>query len=219
MKKFFVIAAALLAVAVSANAQVGIIAGLTTSETKIKNIDTKSAAQFHAGITYKIGLPLGFAIQPSLMYNARTAKAIGEVSSVADFTGSITTSYLELPIMVQYGFDLAVARAFVFAEPYVGYALGQKAKVEASTTVGDVAKAIIAGQDYKWDGINRFEYGVGLGLGAEVLQHIQVTLRYYWDMGSLFTEDSKINTDFNTIVENMKENKAGGIKLSVAYLF
>ena len=70
MKKILTLLVAVLATASVAHAQFGIIGGFTSSKTSIdtKNISEnfKGVSLFHAGIAYKVKLPLGFAIQPAL---------------------------------------------------------------------------------------------------------------------------------------------------------
>ena len=76
MKKIIIIAATLLA-AWSANAQVGIIAGLTSSASDIESAaaDVKNINQYHVGLTYKLGIGNLLAIQPSLIYNGPRSRS------------------------------------------------------------------------------------------------------------------------------------------------
>ena len=66
------VAAASLALASQAHAQFGVIAGLTTSKTSMESAvnDVKNIALYHAGLTCKVDLGVGFAIQPSVIYRA-----------------------------------------------------------------------------------------------------------------------------------------------------
>ena len=77
MKKILTLLVAVLATASVAHAQFGIIGGFTSSKTSIdtKNISEnfKGVSLFHAGIAYKVKLPLGFAIQPALTYEMKGA--------------------------------------------------------------------------------------------------------------------------------------------------
>ena len=68
MKKA-IIAIAALFVALSANAQIGVVAGLTSSSTNVEAAvaDIKNVNQYHVGITYKIGIGNMLAIQPALI--------------------------------------------------------------------------------------------------------------------------------------------------------
>ena len=78
MKKLVLTAAAVL-MAVSANAKVGIVAGLTSATTSIndayKDIAVaKTANKYHAGLVYDLNLPLGLSVQPGIIYNVRDSQ-------------------------------------------------------------------------------------------------------------------------------------------------
>ena len=78
MKKLIVIVASLL-IAVSAHAQLGVIAGITSAQTKFDNVDAalaeaQNATQYHVGLTFKLGLGNLLAIQPSVIYNVKGSK-------------------------------------------------------------------------------------------------------------------------------------------------
>ena len=66
MKKLIVIVASLL-VAVSAHAQLGVVAGVTSSKTDLNVENVKNATMYHVGLTYKMDLGI-IAIQPSILY-------------------------------------------------------------------------------------------------------------------------------------------------------
>ena len=99
---FVAIVAASLFLASKAQAQPGIIAGLTSSKSDMASAvdNAKSIALYHAGLTYKIDLGAGFAIQPSL------------------------------PVGIQWGPDLLAFRPYVFAEPFIGYQITSSDSVD-----------------------------------------------------------------------------------------
>ena len=75
MKKLVLTAAAVL-LAVSANAKVGIVAGLTSATTSINDAYNdiavaKTANKYHAGLVYELNLPLGLSVQPGIIYNVK----------------------------------------------------------------------------------------------------------------------------------------------------
>ena len=204
MKKLLVIVASLL-VAVSAHAQFGVIAGVTSSKSNINEAwaDVKNITQYHVGLTYKLDLGL-LAIQPSILYNMKGTKL--DVAS-ADVTAAeldYKTGYIEVPVQLQLGLNLGVARIYGFAEPFIGYAITN------SATLG--------GTDLKanWENVkNRLEYGVGLGAGVELIKHVQVSVKYFWNMGDMYGT----NISFAGITKTISEQKASGIAASVALLF
>lgn len=204
MKKFIVIVASLL-VAVSAHAQFGVVAGITSTKSNLKEAwaDVKNITQYHVGLTYKLDLGL-LAIQPSILYNMKGTKL--DVAS-ADVTAAeldYKTGYIEVPVQLQLGLNLGVARIYGFAEPFIGYAITN------SATLG--------GKDLKadWENVkNRLEYGVGLGAGVELIKHVQVSVKYFWNMGDMYGT----NISFAGITKTISEQKASGIAASVALLF
>ena len=207
MKKLIVIVASLL-VAVSAHAQLGVIAGITSAQTKFDNVDAaiaeaQNATQYHVGLTYKLGLGNFIAIQPAILYNVKGSK-VSAVGGLGDF--DFKSGYLEVPVQLQVGMGLGdLARVYAIAEPFVGMAITE-------TTV----KGIAADQKIEWDDFaDKLEYGFGVGAGVELIKHVQVAVRYFWNMGS--TQDAKINV--NDVKDIVTNKKANGVMASVALLF
>ena len=207
MKKLIVIVASLL-VAVSAHAQLGVIAGITSAQTKFENVDAalieaQNATQYHVGVAYKLGLGNLIAIQPAIIYNVKGSK-VSAVGSLADF--DFKSGYLEIPVQLQVGVGLGdLARVYAIAEPFVGMAITE-------TTI----KGLATDQKIEWDDFSdKIEYGIGIGAGVELIKHVQVAARYFWNMGG--AKDAKINvSDVKDIVTNKKAN---GVMASVVLLF
>ncbi len=204
MKKLIVIVASLL-VAVSAHAQLGVVAGITSTKSNLKEAwaDVKNITQYHVGLTYKLDLGL-LAIQPSILYNMKGTKLDVASADVAAAELDYKTGYIEVPVQLQLGLNLGVARIYGFAEPFIGYAITN------SATLG--------GTDLKanWENVkNRLEYGVGLGAGVELIKHVQVSVKYFWNMGDMYGT----NISFAGITQTIGEQKASGIAASVALLF
>lgn len=204
MKKA-IIAIAALFVALSANAQIGIVAGLTSSSTNVEAAvaDIKNVNQYHVGITYKIGIGNMLAIQPALIYNMKGTQ-LGDIAGLDDVDVDYKTGYLELPVQVQLGFGIgSIARVYGFAEPFVGYAITNQVQ-----GIGDTIK--------NWDNVkNRFEYGVGLGAGVELFRHLQVSVKYFWNLGDVYGAD----ITFGDVTKDIATSKCNGIAASVAFLF
>ena len=203
MKKLIVIVASLL-IAVSAHAQLGVVAGITSSKATIDAAlsDVQNITQYHVGLTYKIDLGI-LAIQPSLIYNVKGAKiqefkAVGDISSF-DFKNG----YLELPVQLQVGLNLGVARIYGIAEPFIGYAITNSTTSASGTKI-----------DVRWDEVkNKLEYGVGVGAGIELIKHVQVSARYFWNLGNV---DKAAIANVTDAISNKAAN---GIVASVALLF
>lgn len=227
MKKLFIIMAAF-CIAASANAQVGIIAGVSTPGNDIqKAYDNYSAIdQYHAGLTIKIPLVLGFAVQPSVIYDVKGAtieqyQTAGVKSETFSKTGCI-----EVPVQLQWGIGIAgLARVYGFVEPYIAYGVNMEKLSNFSVDLG----AIDINKNTDWEKVElnnevfdktRLMYGAGAGAGVEVLNKVQLSARYVWNMGYLFNEEGELNfTSVDDTVNTMKSTNSNGIMVSLAFLF
>lgn len=181
----------------------GVIGGLTTANTKISSayadIKTGSVSNFHVGLVYNQPLILGFSIQPGIQYNVKGAE-MRNITGVSDL--DLQTGFIEVPIQVQWSpVDvLGILKPYVFAEPFIGIAVSNK--LASSKTTVDTEK-IKSG----------FEGGIGLGVGALIIKHIQVSARYYWNLGQLYT------IDIQGVPSQINQNNCSGIAVSAAILF
>ena len=78
MKKIFSILAvlavsALFAANASAQFNYGVIGGATFSSAKSSDWKLTKDTQYHVGATFKLSLPLGFAVQESLMFDVNVS--------------------------------------------------------------------------------------------------------------------------------------------------
>lgn len=214
MKKilFLILSAALLAAGAAesvAQSRYGIIGGMTFSNSK--EFSRSTMTQFHAGLTYKLDLPLGFSVQPSLVYNAKGAKMKEVVSGNDKF--DISMGYLELPVSLQWGPDLLIFRPFLDVTPYIGYALNNKL-VSCGQTAGNSVTV-----KNSWDAVQRFEYGLGVGIGLDIWR-FQVIGRYNWNFGSVYAPGLTAGEHFPELVKGAFDSSHfGGITLSIAFLF
>lgn len=212
MKKLASIAAALLMTAVCAHAQFGIIGGLTSSSTDLQTAvaDVNSVNQYHIGVAYKFALGNLIAIQPAVVYNVK-GTSIGDIRGIGNIIStnySYETGYIEIPVQLQVGFGLGpLFRVFAIAEPFAGYAVSNKVEFKAGS-VSDVKNT--------WDNLSsRLEYGAGIGAGVEVLKHLQVSVRYFWNLGDMFGNKISIGN----IVQEVASQKCNGIVASAAIFF
>ena len=191
MKKLLtVIAVALMSVTL-AHAQFGIVAGYNSSSTKIKDAaaDFKTASLWHAGVAYKINIG-SLAIQPSLTY-AMKGTSIDNVQ--------YKTGYLEASVGAQVGIDLLVARPFVVLEPFLGYQLYGN---------NDDIKNIA----------NKVEYGFGIGIGADVLKHLQLRIEWYKNLGHLAGTNITQAVD-QTKAAILQKSNYQGVKITAGFFF
>ena len=204
MKRIFTIIASalvLMSVTVSAQTKFGVTAGMNFNTARIADIRLEAKAGWSAGVSCLVDLPLGFSLQPSLVYIQKGVDySVIDKLSVVQTVGSIN-----LPVSLQWGPDLIVARPFLDVTPYVGYSLSNKME-------GGIAGVIKGETSLK----NAFEYGVGVGAGINVWK-LQAIVRYNWNFGTL----GKLSDFKNIEINDFKvENEAfGGVSVSLAYFF
>lgn len=222
MKKIITFIIAAVASVMVSNAQIGVIGGITSNTSSINTEDfaknLEGIEQYHAGIVFKLPLPLGFAIQPELLYQVKGAELSGMINSASEEEGATVTAedfetkdgFAELGIGLQWGIDLVAFRPFVFAKPFAGISV-------ASFTEGNVVKD---GTDKTIDNAkNDIEYGLSIGAGLELLEHFQLSLEFYKNLGNLFNEgEVKVDTEAATKDFSNLESYSG-FKLSLAFLF
>lgn len=205
MKRFFLILGILLSTVSFANAKggFGIKAGLnfqSLDDISFSNINytLNRKTGWNAGILYKISLPLGFAVQPELMYSH--SRGIGKDLSMGNIglnQGEYTIDNLQLPVVVQWGVDLFMFRPYLQIAPYIGYTISSSCSIPGL----DSDK-------------NKFQYGVGIGAGLEIWK-FQLSGRYCWDLG----EVGKYSwTDANNNIMSATP-KTKGFELSIAIIF
>lgn len=210
-KTFSILALAALSVlfAVNAHAQFnyGVIGGATFSSARPSEWKPTKETTYHVGATFKLSLPLGFAVQPSLVYQVKGTGVPARYDDEKSF--EYAAGYLEIPVSLQWGPDLLIMRPYFECVPFFGYALNNRFRGDDSVK-------------NDWTGLSRWEYGVGLGAGLEVW-HLQISARYNWDFGTLFDSKAEIS-DAGSFAARMKESfgdrsRFGGATLSFALLF
>ena len=210
MKRFLIATVLLLAGLTAANAQkgFGVRAGMNFTTTNVKEINVGSAASYQLGVAYNLDLPFGLSIQPALQYNVKGAN-LGVDTGILDkelTTEKLSVGYLELMASVQWGLDLIAIRPFLDVSPFVGYAINGK--------FGDVKDLWGEG------GINRLEYGIGIGAGLDIWK-FQAICRYTWNLGNLMNTVDAVEDGFNMIekYKTLKNANFGGVTVSLSYFF
>ena len=202
-----VVAALSLVSAITADAgRFGVKAGVN-----VTNLDVQAGIPpvlgYSAGLTWQWNLPLGFAIQPDLLYHVKASR-LSEINSETFGMG-----YVELPVNLQWGLRFAQdnVRVFAQASPFIGYAIAQSGEINPIRTGNAEIDGALSsiGLD-KWTNINRFSYGSGLGLGVQ-LWGLQVTAQYTWNLGQLVNIKDTSLSDFN-------DKNFGGYVVSVALM-
>ena len=198
-------------------ARLGIMAGFTSSSSNAKNLDPSSIGRYHFGVTAEIPVAFGFAVQPSVLYQAKGTKLSD--ANIDNFKLDAKVSYIEIPVQIQWGPDLMAFRPYVFAEPFVGYGLYSKVKgTSPSLTAADLLESY-SSKSFSESALSRWEYGLGLGAGIDVWK-MQVSVKYYWNFGSLYSESGKMNNVGKHVKDAFKDGRNfNGISFSLAFMF
>ena len=188
MKKLISVLVVVLASATLAHAQLGIVAGYNSSATNAKAAaeEVKTASLWHAGVAYKFNFGM-LAVQPSLTYTMKGTT----VNNIQYKNG-----YIEASAGVQLGIDLAIARPFVVAEPFIGY------QVYGNESWKD-----------RQEVLNKLEYGFGIGVGCDIIKHFQLRVQWYKNLGSVAKADAV------AVEETLKSGNFQGIKVTAGFFF
>ena len=218
MKKIFAIIAVAFASVMVANAQIGLVAGFGSSSTTINEEDILSnlngVNDYHVGLAFKLPLPLGFAIQPELTYQIKGADlgAIvneGAETKAEDF--NFKNGVAQLNVGVQWGLDLVAFRPFVMAKPYVGYVVTEDFAEQISTDTENTLK----------EAQNKLQYGFSIGAGVDLLEHFQLSVEFFKELGNLFNENGEVNASADDVDTSKLTDLSnyGGIKVSLGFFF
>ena len=194
-------AAALMLFSVQASAigRWGVTGGMNFNSATIKDVKMEAQAGWNLGLTYNLDLPLGLSLQPSLVYSQKGALIGAEQVNITQTVGSVN-----LPVSVQWGPDLLIARPFIDVTPYVGYSLVNKADANILTLKEELT------------GKNAFDYGLGVGAGLDIWK-FQAIVRYNWNFGVLGS--LKDFTGINVGDLKSEHETFGGVSVHLAYFF
>lgn len=185
----------------------GVTGGISLME--LQNVSFKAATGYHAGLTYKFKFADGFALQPSLLYHVKaTASETGGASKL-----NLSVGYLELPVSVQWGPDLVLFRPYLDVSPFIGYGLNKNVTVQTP----DASVTQVTTSNDNWKGLNRLEYGLGLGAGIEIWE-FQLVCRYNWNFGPLLDSAGKVDAS-TAWSQGLNKSNFGGVTLSLSWLF
>ncbi|MDO5616585.1 MAG: porin family protein [Cruoricaptor ignavus] len=162
MKKLF-LGAALAMGSLAFAQQFGVKAGMNVSN--VSNSDAKSKVGFNAGVFMNAPIAESFSIQPEVLYNNLGAK---------NGNTTLNLDYIAVPVMFQYK---ATPEFYLEAGPEFGFLVSAKAKNNGNKA------------DVK-DGMETFNFGVGVGAGYYFTQNIGINARYV----AGFTDVAKNNS-------------------------
>lgn len=142
---------------------------------------------FHAGAFVNIPISKQFSFQPEVLYNQMGARDVaystetttGATTVKTKGESKVTMNYISVPLMVQMR---PIDKFYIEAGPEFSYFINGKTKGEATvaSTTGGVTTTTRTSQsdDINKDNINKFNFGLGLGLGYDITNNIGISARY-----------------------------------------
>ncbi len=147
------------------------------------DLDMDAKFGFNAGVTLDYAFTPDVYLLTGLEFTTKGAKI-----KEGDESLTMNPMYLQLPVHVGYKLTVADNTRLVFhAGPYVAYGLGGKTTVKIA---GIKEKGDFFGSEEE-GGAKRFDFGVGLGVGAE-FGKIGVGLGYDFGLLNMARGDGKV---------------------------
>jgi len=202
MKKV-VLAAALLAVAGSAQAQrFGIRGGvsLTNQQQRLlgQNLENDQLTQFHAGITSELELSDQFSLRPELLFSRKGMDFSGTFANIVSVNYNDKLSYLTLPVTVAFKAELGPGKVVLGAGPYAGVLLsGERKSSGAIFSFGGSGTRDLKIGDNNDDDYKPLDAGLNFQAGYEFTDQIFFTANY-----GLGLMDVQANGDDNNYRRN-----------------
>ncbi len=175
MKKIIatIAAAAIAMMGVSAFAQISVGAGYLNSPEKLKvnsNTSTVNLNGFYVGGAYNIEIYNGIGMAPGLYFSY-----LGKKDSNEFLKGDLNETYLTVPVMFNYGLELApAAKLSFYAGPSFALGLSSKEKIEAA----GISKTIdVYDTD---DNYQRFDVLLGVGAALDIQDTFRISVGYDW---------------------------------------
>ena len=208
MKKILMLIVVAVGISLPSQAQVkfGLKGGLNLTSMSFNKSSAENAiknkAGFFIGPTVKIGLPVtGLSLDASALYDQRESKMEG----VNGQEETLKSQSLQVPINIRYGVGLgSVANLFAFAGPQFGFNLGDKSKE-------------IFNNALDWT-LRSSNVSANVGLGATLLNHLQITVNYNIPLGKTGEVDLDKGAAATWDVLTGK-SKANAWQVSAAYFF
>ncbi len=198
MKKIILALFCASTISLTSNAQlpIALVAGVNMANATQKmagsSISSSSITGFHIGLMTELSFGEKLSLMPGLIYSIKGSK-------VSDFNVTAKINYLEIPINVAY--KLPVNGLFVYAGPYLGYALSGTTEVSGSST------SMTFGNDSS-NNAKKMDVGLNIGVGYNLPMHLFVRAQYGMGLSNLQPKGD---------ADNMIKNKVFGI--SVGYYF
>ena len=189
MKKYIFLLVTIVCISVNSEAKVkfGLRGGANITKMSFDKdvVDSKNTNGFYLGPTVKIGLPLGFDIDGSVVYSQWKVET--DVFNANNTPIELKHKAIDIPLNLRKGFGLGdKASVFPFAGPQFSFNIGNK-------DLHDI--------DWTW---KDSDISINLGVGAMLLNHIEVKANYNIPCG----KTGSFNVE-NAVVKNISGKKKG----------
>ena len=192
--------------------RLGVEAGMTVNTIKNSYDDADRKVGFDAGLRVEVNFTDNIYLGTGLQYMMKGVKGSGEYWDGEFWDGEywdgeyweskVNTGYLQIPIHVGYRYDFNETIG-IFGEfgPFLAIGVNGQRKVEYGRHSKDYDVFGDPDEGYA----KRFDMGLGLHVGCEIIQHWQVALGYDWGLIDMY--------------KGPGDNRNGSLRLGVAYMF
>lgn len=163
----------------------GVKAGLNVSSMSGDTwTDKKAKPGFYAGVFYKAPIAEGFSVQPELIYTqygTRSKFTSNLLNNTTEY--NLNLGYIAVPVMFQYNF---VDEFFIEAGPEFGFMVNANSKVKNSNDNIPNGERV----ELKTDDFNKFNFGIGIGLGYYFIPELGISARYVAGLNNPLDQDN-----------------------------
>lgn len=178
--------------------RLGVEAGMTVNTIKNYYNDADRKVGFDAGLRVDVNFTDNIYLGTGLQYMMKGVKSSGE-----GWESKVNTGYLQIPIHVGYRYDFNETIG-IFGEfgPFLAIGVNGQGKYESGRHSKDYDVFGDPDEGYA----KRFDMGLGLHVGCEIIQHWQVALGYDWGLIDMYKGPGD-------------KVRNGSLRLGVAYMF
>lgn len=219
--KLLTLSAIFIFTSLALNSQIGfgLLGGVNFQNLNGKNNDGDKLENdmiigYHAGVNVQIPIVPEFFFQPGLLLSTKGAK-----NTYGTLMGTYRISYIELPLNVVYKASLGKGKIMIGLGPYIGYAVGGKAILDAgsSNVKTDIKfkNALEEGDPVLVAYFKAFDAGGNIFAGYEMNSGIFMQLNAQYGMIKINPEDRRDLVVFG----DKLSVKNTGFGLSIGYRF
>lgn len=162
-------------------------------------LDNDLIVGYHAGVNVLLPIAPDFYFNPGLLFSVK-----GASNEAMGITSTYKINYLELPLNLTYRARVGSGHVLLGFGPYVGYALGGKAKYEGgnATAESDILfQKSIESSDGNEMHLKPFDAGANIFFGYELAGGLFFQLNSQLGLLNIYPENNRVNDD-QTVMKN-----------------